>query len=156
MSKRKDKEAKELAARLEAVAQKVGGLRELSRQTEVTHTSLGRYINGEAEMTIETARVIAKGAGVSYDWLVTGKGPMSLKDMEGIKDLLAPKKLKNTFIDLESMYNSIHHFESKVRQKGKTYKPDEVASAVLLLSLIRQSNIADQNAEEIVSLIRKL
>lgn len=150
------KDSKELSARLQELADMVGGIRELSRQTDVNNVSLGKYIRGEAEITVETARAIAKGADISFDWLVSGKGPMSLKRMESVKDLLAPKKLKNTYIDLQSMYESIHHFESKIRKKGKSYKADEVASTVLLLSLIGQSNLAELDADEIVALIKSL
>ena len=66
-----------LADRIRLCADSVGGGSELSRRTGIPRRTLENYLTGREPQTSRIAQ-IAEAAGVSLDWLITGKGDMRI------------------------------------------------------------------------------
>ena len=66
----------ELATRLEAVADSVGGKRELANLSGVDEGQLYRYLRGENVPSMHAVVRIADAARVNLEWLATGRGEM--------------------------------------------------------------------------------
>lgn len=67
--------------RLKLLAQQFGSASELAKQSGISNSALSRCLKG-AEPTLSTAQAICTAAGVSLDWLVSGKGAEGLPDSE--------------------------------------------------------------------------
>jgi len=63
----------EVCNRIKECAQKVGGNKLLAEKSGVKLRTLGDYIAGNTEPKVSAAVDIAIAAGVSLDWLLTGK-----------------------------------------------------------------------------------
>ncbi len=62
--------------RVKKAADLIGGQLELSRRTGISATSINNYALGSADPSRTRLAAIAKAAGVSVGWLVSGEGPM--------------------------------------------------------------------------------
>ena len=75
-----------LAARIEAVLARLGvSARELSRRAGLHETQVSLVLsrlkkNPDSEVSVPTMRAIARGAGVSEAWLLTGRGSPDDRD----------------------------------------------------------------------------
>jgi len=69
-----------IGGRITAIADRVGGKKELARSVGLSESQLHRIIAGESQAKIEIIALIARIGGVTIDWLATGKGPMRLED----------------------------------------------------------------------------
>ena len=63
-----------IGTRISEAAKEVGGVGELARMAGISESQLYRYINGTSSPTLEPLAAIARGAGVSLDWLVEDIG----------------------------------------------------------------------------------
>lgn len=61
--------------RIDIIANKVGGITELSRRTGLSKTVLHKYKRGESDPSRERLELLASAASVSVQWLATGKEP---------------------------------------------------------------------------------
>ena len=57
------------------IADKVGGITELSRRTGLSKTVLHKYKRGDSDPSRERLELLANAASVSVQWLATGKEP---------------------------------------------------------------------------------
>ena len=77
-----------LAARIRQCADSIGSGDELARRTGIPRRTLETYLTGAAEPKASRLAAIAKVAGVSLDWLVTGvNSKHELSDDEGWIDV---------------------------------------------------------------------
>lgn len=63
------------ARRLHACADRAGSAYKLAKAAGLHRNSLGKYLRGETEPTRRNLVKIARAAGVSVEWLVTGSSP---------------------------------------------------------------------------------
>ncbi len=131
------------------------GARQLADKSGVARTTLSSYVDGTAPGMDKLINIV-KGSGVSFSWLAFGKGPMFLNEADTPASLLSSQKLQNTTIDMLTVYRIVEHYESKIRKKGKTYKPKQVASAITLLCIIGYLDISKIETSDMLSLIETL
>lgn len=63
-----------IGTRIEALATKLGGKRELANKSGIHETQLYKYIKGANAPSISVAVSLAQAGQVSLDWLILGKG----------------------------------------------------------------------------------
>jgi phage repressor protein C with HTH and peptisase S24 domain len=67
-------QAETLQDRMRIAADRVGNASALSRVTGISRRSIGEYLAGDAEPSTSRLVAIADAAGVSVEWLATGRG----------------------------------------------------------------------------------
>jgi transcriptional regulator with XRE-family HTH domain len=70
-----DPDPRHLGARIEQLADLLGGKKELARLANVSEVQIYRYINGENVPNVNVIVKLARAAGVSIEWLATGDTP---------------------------------------------------------------------------------
>lgn len=71
-----------IGTRINEVSGRVGGKRSLANMVELSESQLHRIIAGESEPKVGVVAAIASAAGVSVEWLVTGKENLATSDEE--------------------------------------------------------------------------
>lgn len=66
----------DLGNRIRAVADMYASRQDAASAAGCSKQSLDKYMKGEQSPTLKTMFMLAKGAGISLDWLATGDGPM--------------------------------------------------------------------------------
>jgi len=69
-----------LQARIEYVTELCGGPSEVARRVGVSNTTLQRWRNGEVDLSTSNLIKLADVAGVTVEWLATGRGSMRLSE----------------------------------------------------------------------------
>lgn len=64
--------------RLHELAEKLGGGGEIARRAHISPSLVSRYMRGSHEPSFSNLAAIAQGCGVSLDWLVFGRGSLSV------------------------------------------------------------------------------
>lgn len=63
--------------RVQRVADIVGGIAALSRTTRIAKRTIKNYIDGDNDPSRKKFVALADAGNVSFEWLATGKGPVS-------------------------------------------------------------------------------
>ena len=72
----------EIKDRLRTAAESIGGLRRLSEKSGIVERTIANWAAGVSEPKVNGMAAVADATGVSLDWLIAGKGPMSNTDVE--------------------------------------------------------------------------
>lgn len=66
---------KEFRQRLRLIMQQFGSVADLAQAVEVSDNAIYKWVSGRGQPSIVSLVNLAKAAGVSVEWLVTGRGP---------------------------------------------------------------------------------
>lgn len=72
-----------LGERIAALVRLHGGRAAAARAAGISADQISRYVQGRSSPGFETLARLARGRGVSLDWLWSGEGPMLLADRAG-------------------------------------------------------------------------
>lgn len=75
-----------IGTRIEALALKLGGKRELANKSGIHETQLYKYIKGANAPSISVAVSLAEAGGVSLDWLILGDEASVCSSEEAVDD----------------------------------------------------------------------
>ena len=76
----------EIGTRLKTIVARIGGAQAVADQTEISLSSLRRYINGDTDIKLQDASLLCSMAGVSLAWLANGEGEPSAEDKAANSD----------------------------------------------------------------------
>jgi len=148
-------------AQLKGFAERIGilvkqkSLRGLAREAGVNTATLSSWENG-VSARMDKIYEFCDTTGVSFEWLTLGKGPMYFMEAGTPDKRLAPANLEKTVTDLNTVHKLIVNFERNLRKKGKSYTPEQVANAIILLCIIAYGDVSKQDGSEIVGLLEGL
>lgn len=80
---------RDLAARIASIVQLYGSRAAAAEAAGVSRDQISRYIQGRSGAGFDALARLAKGRGVSLDWLATGTGPMLVQDRGSSKSTSA-------------------------------------------------------------------
>ena len=65
-----------VGTRINEAAKIAGGKKKLAEMAGLSESQLHRIVSGESQAKVEPLAAIARGLGISLEWLATGEGPM--------------------------------------------------------------------------------
>jgi transcriptional regulator with XRE-family HTH domain len=144
----------EIGKRIAVLADKVGGKRELAHKAGIHEGKLYRYLLGDNEAKIQPIIAIAKAAGVSTDWLLTGEGPMQHPPQA---DSASSTDLPSSSLDPDWFIYILLTLENLLRERGDDRPFDrKLAMARYVYETVpRPSQIGDTSADS-TGLLRNL
>lgn len=118
----KNEKIEDLAERLRVCAGICGGVGALAQKSAIPRRTIDSYLAGSSEPKWSNLRSIGHAAGVSFEWLVAGEGPMRGGDVAapdqqaGYSPEEAEKELQAMEAIIETSYDKIQKNPSKFNE----------------------------------------
>lgn len=135
--------------RIRETSDRIGGRKQLAKIAGMSDAQLYRIMSEGSAPKIETVAAIARGAGVSLEWLATGEGPMEADAARAGRS--APSTADT--IDRERLQRSIETAAAILQRTGRAMEAAKQAEFILALyDFYAQGDVSDEAQDNIVRL----
>lgn len=100
-----------------------------AKQCGFSDSLLGAYLRGDKQPGLEKLVAISRVAGVTLDWLATGRGPKTQAELRAL--LSAPSPASVAALDLPRLQAAIATVEEGLTATRRVMDPDRKAELVL-------------------------
>lgn len=138
----------ELGTRIDEVSRLIGTRKEAARAGRVSLPTFQRYLSGESRPDADFLIALSTAAGVSFEWLATGKGvpPRRAGLNEASAKYLGSLPVDDSGADQELLRISLEAVEHFLARLGETATPQEKAVRVLEIYKIARKIVGPENA----------
>jgi len=138
-----------IGTRIGAVADILGTRKDAADIGGVSPDTLQRYIRDSTEQSFKPIARMALSAGVSLEWIATGKGPMMVADKASQGAAAAPALNKGLFVEIVTLV------EEAVANRATPISPEKKGELVAYLyDEFNQDHLEHADPGKVVSLLK--